>query len=382
MTVQPATRPKILFLAVMLGFVWGQSARAGDTTGPVTRRLLLQPAEGPPLRIDFDFNFRRALPSFASEPAFAAKEIARGWLPTVPPTPLIRNITDNELYLNTEHQPDFLNGKLATYRSAYLGHVVFQDLRLSTVQGALTIPYTVDLFTYEHGCAGWLLVQSGWAGELELHGQQWRLGIVDNLDGNIGANDILFLQSLRPGKKELPLTLSPVPKTLFLNGQAFDLGFTFQPGSTGVVLAATLTESSPALGQLNLQAPGCRGLCLTNQRMAVVLEATPGPVSVPAGSYAIADCLLEREPGQFRSPTFIRCDQRLAVSAGQTSSLRLGLPLRNTVLARRDKNLLRLTYQLLGAGGEQYEYYNWANRPRFSVYKGPIKLASGKLPFG
>jgi len=317
-----------------------------------------------------------------AEPPFAAKEIARGWLPTVPPTPLIRNITDNELYLNTEHRPDFLTGKLATYRSSYLGHVVFRDLRLSTVQGALTIPYTVDLFTYEHGCAGWLVVRSGWAGELDLHGQPWRFGIVDNLDGNIGANDILFLQSLRPGKKELPVTLSPVPKTLFLNGQAFDLGFTFQPGSNGVALEATLTERSPSLGQLNLQAPGCRGLCLTNQRMAVVLEATAGPVPVPAGSYGIADCLLEREPGEFRCPTFIRCDQRLTVSAGQTSSLRLGLPLRNTVLARRDKNLLRLTYQLLGAGGEQYEYYNWAKRPRFSVYKGPIKLASGKLPFG
>lgn len=375
----------LVLLAAILGLNWAPTFAASEIPAPNTRTLILEPAQAPPLRIDFNFDFGHTLSAFAKEPTYAGKEIARGILPTVPPTPLIRNITDNELYLNTQHQPDFINGRLATYRSSYLGHVVFRDLCLSSERGGLTIPYTVDLYTYEHGCSGWLEVRSGWAGHLELDGQTWRLGVVDNLHGKIGAQDTLFLENLTPGKRGLPIALSPVPKSLFLAGHFFDLDFTFKPartGATGVVAEARLTQQNPPLAKLNVDARGCRYLCLTNESVAAILEVAPGPLALPAGIYQVADCLLERQPGQSSFPTFIRCAQKVSVSPDGASSLRLGLPLENSVLARRDGNLVRLTYQLLGAGGEQYQYYNWANRPSFSIYKGPLKLAAGKLPFG
>jgi hypothetical protein len=72
----------------------------------------------------------------------------------------------------------------------------------------------------------------------------------------------------------------------------------------------------------------------------------------------------------------------VSVREGETASLRIGLPLRNTVAVSRDKNLLNLQYRLLGSAGEQYEYYDWKNRPRFKIYKGPLRIASGVLPFG
>ncbi len=63
----------------------------------------------------------------------------------------------------------------------------------------------------------------------------------------------------------------------------------------------------------------------------------------------------------------------MVIEAGQTASLEIGPPLRNTVQVTRERNLLRLTYQLLGQAGEQYEYYDWKARPRFAVWNGPVK---------
>jgi hypothetical protein len=72
----------------------------------------------------------------------------------------------------------------------------------------------------------------------------------------------------------------------------------------------------------------------------------------------------------------------VVIAAGQTASLAIGPPLRNTVQVTRERNLLRLTYQCLGQAGEQYEYYNWRDRPRFAVWNGPVRIGSGALPFG
>jgi hypothetical protein len=294
----------------------------------------------------------------------------------------LRNITDNELYVNVDHTRDFVTGKLDTYRSTYNGHVFFSNVRVSSVQELLTIPYTVDLFTYEHGCAGWLWVRSGWAGQLDLHGKQWRLGIVDNLDGQIGTNDLLCLESLPPQRSEPTICVSPVPRTLFLNGCALDLGFAFKSSPTGAVLETTLAECQPPLGQLRIAVQHGKFLRLQDGPTAVILAAKAGTVDVPAGNYQIADCLLEKKDAALPGPAFISSTQTVSIRPGQASSLCLGGPLRNSVRVVQDRNMLRLTYQLLGVGGEQYEYYNWKNRPRFNIYKGPFKIASGSLPYG
>ena len=62
--------------------------------------------------------------------------------------------------------------------------------------------------------------------------------------------------------------------------------------------------------------------------------------------------------------------------------MHLGKPLSNTVEVSRDRNLLRLSYQLVGAGGERYTYYNWRSYPSFTIYKGPLRIARGTFPFG
>lgn len=360
----------------------GQMTWAVVSLSAQSQVVTLLPSSAPGLRIDFNYNFQNALPPFKKEPALAGKEVARGIIPTVPPTPLLRNISDSELLLNTDHTRDFVDGKLATYRSSYNGHVFFRDLHVSSIRDGLEIPYTLDLFTYEHACAGWLEVRSGWAGEVAVAGQKWRLTVVDNLNGQIGRDDTLHLQRLALTKSNRDIAITPVPEALAIEGHTLNLGFTFKPGPTGTVLEAVLTETNLPLGKLSVAARGCSYVCLSNECVTAVLEATTGASSIPVGSYHITGCLLVDAPGLLYQPSFIRCDKTVVIAAGQTASLDIGLPLRNTVQVARERNLLRLTYQLLGQAGEQYEYYNWKARPRFAVWSGPVKIGSGTLPFG
>jgi len=167
-----------------------------------------------------------------------------------------------------------------------------------------------------------------------------------------------------------------------VDGHAFTLGFTFKPGESGTILEAVLTEINLPLGKLSVASRDCSYVCLSNECFTAVLDATARTSSIPAGTYRITGCLLDDAPGLLYQPSFIRCDRTVVIEAGQTASLDIGPPLRSTVQVARERNLLRLTYQLLGQAGEQYEYYNWKARPRFAVWNGPVKIGSGTLPFG
>jgi hypothetical protein len=358
------------------------TARAADGPAPATQRVILEPSSAPALRIDFNYGFSNALPPFEKEPPLPGKELSRGFIPTLPPTPMLRNITDGELYLNLEHRHDFVTGKRATYRSTYDGHVRFREIRVSTVQAGLEIPYRLDLYTYETCFTGWLYVRSGWTGQFDAGGRKWRLTVVDNLDGKIGAGDVFHLQDVQADKSRRTIEVKPVPKTLFVDGQAFDLDFNFRPRPTGTVLEVLFKPTQLPMGKLKIAAIGCDYVRLQSERIAAVLDAKAGAVALPADAYQIADCLLAAYPGQIQMPTFIRCDRVLTIKPEETGSLEIGPPLRNTATVTRDRNLLHLTYQLLGKAGEQYEYYDWRNRPGFHVSNGPLKLGGGTLPFG
>lgn len=342
-----------------------------------TQIIVLHSTPGPALRIDFDYNFRRALPPFDNEPVTPGKKTARGLIPTAPPTPLVRDLADNVLYLKVDHGRDFSEGSLATYRSRYDGHVLFEGLAVSTERDSLVIPYIINLYTYETGCAGWFLVVSGWAGEFDLDGRKWSLGVVDNLDGRIDANDLLYL---RGPSKLMPVF--PVANTLFFGGHTFRLGLTFECVNDEVVVKAALTELHPPMGELNIEADGSRHVRLRSDGLTALLDNPAGTVAVPVGTYRVEDCILFDEHVRWGGPRFVEYDRRVSVQSGSAASLHLGKPLSNTVEVARDRNLLRLDYRLLGAGGERYSYYNFQRVPSFKIYKGPLPIAAGTFPYG
>ena len=371
---------RILISTMVLSTSLAYSAGAAQTQQSARQVLILRPvpAQGPAL--EFDYRFGNAVPPFEKEPALEGKEIARGLIPTVPPTPLIRNITDRELYLKADHGQDFTTGPFATYQSQCRDgvHVSFEKVRVFSQRGPLAIPFTVSINTYQHLYAGRLFVQSGWSGSLELDGRSWRFTIVDNLDGQIDDQDRLHLTDTGQG------TLAsyhdcPVPRVLFLDGHTYLLDFTFKPAESEVVLETVLTEVQLPLGELKIEADGCRSLDLRDDRLTALLGNPSGVLSVPAGNYRVDNCVLRSQGMPLR---FAGSDRVVSVQPGQTTSLRIGLPLSNTIMAARDRNVLRLTYQLTGAGGETYHYGGLKQLPSFRIYQGPLRIFEGSFGFG
>lgn len=361
--------------------LYGESVETGS---PLTHTLVLRPAQIPPLRIDFDYAFGNTLPMFENEPSFQGKEISRALIPTVPLTQSIRNISDKELYLNMNHNQSFVVDPAQTYRptSDPAGHVIFRNLCVSTIDGSLIIPYTVDMFTYKKVCKGWFLIRSGWESEFEIDGQKWIFGIVDNLDGRIDSKDHLFIRDCRQGGDISLINNCPVPQTLSFAGHTFHLEFAFKQVSTNVVLEVVMTETQPPLGKLNIATEQCKLLCLRNEHEIVLLSSPEGTVSLPVGDYCVDNLIPACESGQLGSPKFIGYNPHVVIESGQTSNLRIGPPLKNSVEVNRNENLLTLKYQLVGSGGELYEYYNWKKPPTVSIYKGPFRVAHGTLPYG
>ena len=174
----------------------------------------------------------------------------------------------------------------------------------------------------------------------------------------------------------------PVPQTLFFSGHTFRLGCTFKSSPTGVVLEAALTEVELPMGNLNIEAGDSEHLRLRDGRKVVRLNDPSDTVSLPVGNYQVDDLVPDYGPNQLIRPKSVHYDKNVSIKSDKTAFLCIGPPLRSTVEVSRDKNLLRLKYQLVGAGGEQYAYYNWEKCPSFKIYKGPLRIAGGTFPFG
>lgn len=371
---------KILIILAILSLWLIRPAPAAEESQPWKQVLTLRPvrAQGPP--VEFNYNLRNALPPFEKEPALAGKQVTRGLIPTIPPTPLLRNVTDGELYLKVDHARDLTAGPSVTYKghSEDGVHVLFNNLRVFTQQGALAIPYTVTVRTYRTGYAGQLFVNTGWSGTLARDGRSWGFTIIDDLDGQIDGQDRLYLADLDRGP-QATYHDCPVPRVLSLEGHSYRLDFAFKPAEPNVVLEAVLTEMQLPQGELQIEANGCRSLDLQDDRHLLLLSNPQGSVSVPAGDYHVSNCFL-RSPGH--PVEFVGCDRTVSVSAGQTAAFRIGFPLSNTVTAARDRNLLHLTYRLVGSGGEVYRLRGLRHGPSFRIYQGPLRIGGGSFGFG
>ncbi len=336
------------------------------------------------LRVNFDYRFHNALPRFAAEPDYGEREIARGLIPTLPPTGFIRNITDHELCLDLDHDGDFLATPPVTYQSTYDGHVVFQNLQVNTVRQDLTIPYTITLYTYEHVCSGWLIVCTVWSTDFEMAGRQWRLQVIDNLDGIIDSNDqFTLIERTSGGQDLLWANRCHVAEQIVLGGQLYDLTFQFQALKGDIVLGTSLEKMvGRNVGIIKTEVSGLESLSLRNERCLVLLDVHDANTIVPAGDYHLDSCVLIQDPNLDGVPKFVSDARIFSVRPGETTLLKAGTPLTNTIAVDRRRNCLRLTYGLQGIGGEEYSFYNWQDRASFDIYLGPFRIASRCFGFG
>jgi hypothetical protein len=358
-----------------------QILAAGEPNLPPARVLTLHATRTPELRIDLPWDFKGSLIPFEQEPAMDGKQVARNWIPTEPPTPLLRNITDGQLLVNADHAPDFTSGSVDTYASRCGDgvHVYFEGVHVSSRRGPFEIPYTIHLRTYQRGLGGWFFVQSGWSARFDNGDSEWTFTVTDNLDGRIDAQDRLILERVRPTDASRARLECPAPSVLFLDGQAFRLDFTYRQAGTEVVLEAAMTDLELPLGRLRIDANDCESVVLRDGSLIVPLSNPAGVVSAPVGDYRVETCVIR---SQEIMPAFAGCDRITSVRTDRTASLRLGTPLSNTLVVTRDRNVLGFKYQLAGAGGELYHYDNAATPPGFRIYKGSVKIGEGSFGFG
>jgi len=147
--------------------------------------------------------------------------------------------------------------------------------------------------------------------------------------------------------------------------------------NAGISLSHAQGED-PAMGELKLEGKHIERLVL--QRKDGHTERFDRPaatIKLPAGEYRLLEAHLKhRYWFHFLSRDWV------TVGKDKPAVLKVGAPLKQTVKAQRQGNLLVLNYKLLGVGGEIYTGRDTSKPPTFTVYKGDKEIASGKFEFG
>jgi hypothetical protein len=141
------------------------------------------------------------------------------------------------------------------------------------------------------------------------------------------------------------------------------------------------------LGDLRLAGEFVRRLVLKEGPYTVVLDAPAGTVQVPVGHYSAYQVQVQKGDVIALADTELTSEgikARLVVATNQPASLTVGGPLTNALALSRWGRSLVLNHRLVGAGGTTYRFPNLdrSKPPRFTVYHGDKKLASGNFQFG
>ncbi len=272
----------------------------------------------------------------------------------------------------------------------------FADVGVSMPKGDLALPYVVDADFYSYGrgfnthqgCS--LTVHSGWQGEVTLHGTAWHLAVADNLDGVIDAEDLVLLRRVGTGgtagdeelqvRQEVDRILAG--RTLCVGGHAYKLEFAFEPGEDAPALVATFTETETPRGTVLVEGSHIERLRLDNETHCVVIDR-PGDstLTVPAGSYHSGLVLVAAVDS---SAVFLAASRYTQVTAGRSTTVRIGGPLNHTVAVRRSFGTLQFDYKLVGVGGQEYSQrpFNYESGPTVSVHRNGEKVHSGSFEYG
>jgi hypothetical protein len=272
---------------------------------------------------------------------------------------------------------------------------IFPGVRLpfNTAQGHYEVLADLLMENYGAQAACILELRSFWQGKATLHGQDWQVGIVPNLtDGVFSFEKGQLL--LRPWEKRLQpakaysdnLDLFSFPRQLFVGDHAYRLEALAQTENGAARPELRFAESPVALGELKLTGKYVERLVLQGGPYLVVLDQPGETVKLPTGTYNQPRVLVGQNGVQALSSQAVTAAsfRQMVVNGRTPVALAAGGPLTNTVVATRQGQDLRLDYQLVGAGGQQYQLasQNRLTPPEFTVYRGNRQLAAGRFEFG
>ncbi|MGA2866625.1 MAG: hypothetical protein ABSF95_19290 [Verrucomicrobiota bacterium] len=346
---------------------------------------------------------------FRKEPDFGRRKVVRGTLKFGDSSDqfvaFIVDLAQGKLYLDLNRNQDLTDDPGGVYscqpRFSFSSSIGFNNVRLTfkTLMGHH--PALLDLWFFDFGKTNQPSVSVNrrylWEGKLAFEGQDWQVGLIDSLQGRIGAANGAALL-LRPWSawnqahpaQAGPLDLLGFSRDLFFAGQTFHVDCAFIQQDNQPKYRLDFKPQPAELGQLRLTGKFIQRLVLTrdsSQPLTVILDAPEPVVMIPVGSYTNGDVSLKhgeteasRLSDRFGLPPISPCAP--TIKAGGEAVLNAGGPLTNTVLVKRRGNSLVLDYRLLGAGGEVYEARGPHTDPGFAVYRAGKKIYCGKFEPG
>jgi phenylpyruvate tautomerase PptA (4-oxalocrotonate tautomerase family) len=275
-------------------------------------------------------------------------------------------------------------------------------------------------------------LRSYWQGKMTREGQEWQVGLMQNLSdqpGSFQRGELLLRPWVERNQRfiascEVPMDTLALAWTgknwmvrasdafaftpkLFFEGHACQLDWSAEPRGREESLALRLTEQQTALGGLRITGNFIQRLVLTGGPYMVVLNQPAASVNLPPGRYhpyrvwlkqGKAEAYFDYGMPQSGKANVVEeitgsqmpvlgpppSEQAVVVEERRTAVLAVGGPLTNSVsAAHRGRNLL-LSYRLIGAGGGEYwlEAGRDGKPPQVTIYKSGKKIGSGQFEFG
>jgi hypothetical protein len=257
----------------------------------------------------------------------------------------------------------------------------FRNVRLAFSRGGIVRTYVLEPFVCLGGDSFLVNIRSTFEGDIALPGATRTIRLQDNLDGRFDERDIFTLSQANPraGGRQIPLQPMPLSSNLFIEGRQFKLSVDFKAGTGTPQAAATLEETGPRMGRLELRSLPLSRLILQSGGLTAILDHPDRDVSLPVGSYHLQRAYTE-------TPALVGSSNTVLVYVQEqgTAKLNLGSPFTSSVRVDRRSSYLLLSYILKGAAGEEYAITNPDKNspPTFVIYRGDRKLAEGSFRFG
>ena len=332
--------------------------------------------------------------NFEKEPDFEQRSIVRGLLQTG--TAEKNNIgfawdrAEGKLYLDLNRNRDLTDDPDGVFASDSKGsYQNFPNIHLEVQIDSVQLDFEIQITIYDFGAGPTycqVYVYSGFQGEIELNGKNWLLKVADNFDGKITRADKI---ALTPVEANIGLGFvqlsSPVPETIFFDGHNYGLSFDFQPGETTPSLKVNLAETDSPMGQLELEGKFIKRMVLEAGSSLVLLDSPEATIGVPAGNYRLSYIFLDSgDTGLFQADLNRQQSEDISVSKGESTVLKIGGPLCNSVEVQRIGKVLTLEYELLGIDGYNYNSLRGRveNPPTFAIYNKGKEIATGKFEYG
>lgn len=352
---------------------------------------------------------------FEKEPDTSNRDVHRGVLHCgdlsnndTPDVGFLWDKSEGKLYIDLNRDSDLTNDPDGVLVTEHLnsGRYINQSfphfqLTITTDTGEHCYQLSAQLYSYPGFQNANFYIHSGYEGNVELADEKWGFQIVDPLRCKIKNGDSVTIWT-QTGSETNRIDSLRLLETLYLYDHCYAVNFEFKAGDDNKPqLSCKLTEKEVPLGKLKLDGKGISQLVFDG---AVRLQTPDGNVAGAVQTLVLprlSDEVLTVPVGEFRCKQLALKPQgnmptvnpqnvheiQIPVEADTENVLKVGAPLNHTVKVERSGRVLKFDYQLIGAGGETYDFraiagYASDNKPKVSIYKGDMQLATGEFEFG